>query len=139
MALVMFATSANISLDLHYCQGKLKSINWLGWSGNCCQPAENTSTKVCVSHQEMNNDLDETFISRTKCCDDKPTLLQSDLDQNNEVADDKIAPELKRFVVAYVAIFLQKDFTQKSATRFFHYDSPFIARDTYVLFQSFLI
>ncbi len=137
MALVMFATSANMTLDMHFCQGKLVSL--FGWSGSCCQPAENTSPKTCMSHQKMTNDADKTSMSRTKCCNNQSILLKSDLDQTNEVADDKITPELKKFVVAYVAIFLQKDFTQKSATRFFHYDSPFIARDTYVLFQSFLI
>ena len=139
MAFVMFATSANFALDMHFCQGKLKSISLFGQSDSCCQKANSDLKMNCSANEKLVETSNDCSISQTKCCNNQSVLLQSDQDQPAEIVDVLLSDQLQKFVIAYVAVFIQKDFIQKSTPTFLYYQSPIISRDIYVLFQSFLL
>lgn len=140
MASLMFLTSIGFSVDIHYCQGHLKSFNFFGKAKNCYELAN--APTPCEKHenripQQKDNG---SSIDKKECCHNK--LFHTLTDQNKEIQTSEfiLSQQLQQFVVAYVVTFFINDFSQESTTAdYVHYKSPLIARDISVLIQSFLL
>ena len=52
MAFLMFFTSVGFTVDMHYCQGKLKTFNFFGKAKSCHEVGE--GMKDCPFHAQMN-------------------------------------------------------------------------------------
>lgn len=141
MALVMFTSSVNLAIDMHFCQGKLKSVSLIGKAKSCHEIATSATVKKCPNHQLMASQKKGCSIDQKDCCSNRTVLLDADQNQDIQTVDHLIISEqLQQFVVACVAVFFTNNLNIKSdPVAFADYQSPFIARDISVLFQSFLL
>ena len=140
MAFLMFFTSVGFTVDMHYCQGKLKTFNFFGKAKSCHDMGE--GMKDCPFHAQMNetNKSEGSTISKKGCCSNKTLHFQSDQDHQLQTADFVVTKQLKQFVIAYVSVFLGEDFDLKrEVIAFARYKPPLIPRDIPVLHQAFLL
>jgi len=136
MAIMMFATSVNLAIDMHYCQGQLKSVSFFGKAKNCHEIMAQSS---CPHHQKMMVEKEGCSKDDKNCCESKSIQIESDNDQILSVSKFVSNQELQQFVVAFVKVFFQNFSIEKENNVFTSYKSPQITRDTYVLFETFLL
>ncbi len=139
MAILMFFTSVGFVLDMHYCQGQLKSINFLGKAKNCHEMA--ASMKGCPHHQQLAEQTNASACSMGQkgCCENKISHVQSQQDQELASSEFVLSKPLQQFVMAYVFTFFAEILLEKRISTFETYIPPLISRDIYVLFESFLL
>lgn len=140
MALLIFITSVGFSVDMHYCQGQLKTFNLFGKAKSCHDIGE--GMKDCPQHKQIAEvGLQHgSMISNKGCCSNKLHHFQSDQDQQYKV--DKtitLTPTLECFTIAFVASFLSVTVTATDNPIYAHYKPPNISRDIYVLLETFLL
>lgn len=135
MALVMFATSVNLAIDMHYCQGQLKSVSFLGKAKNCHDIMAQSN---CPHHQKKIQ-LEGCSNDEKDCCDNKTIHIQSDNDQINSGSKFIITQKLQHFVVAFVTTFLQETPSIRNTQTYQFYKPPIVLKDILVHYQSFLI
>ncbi len=141
MAFVMFATTVNLAIDMHYCQGQLQSVSFFG-KAETCHDRMATKMKNCPNHQKMMEEASSKegcSMSKKGCCESKSFHIQSDLEQLNSSSEFVVSQELQQFITAFVAVFFQNDFIEKSSHNFQHYHPPIVLKDIPVLNQSFLL
>ena len=138
MAFVIFATSVNVAIDMHYCQDQLKSVSFFGKAKSCHSEVA-PMMKNCPHHQKMMADSNSPSIEKKDCCNNKTVYIQSDLDQFTSSSDFLLNQELQHFVAAFVAVFFKNQTVEISPSTFLAYQPPIISRDFSVLFQTFLI
>jgi len=130
MALLILITSVGFSLDIHYCNGQLKSVSFFGKAKSC---HDNSVQKSCSHHKELQKDND--------CCENRTFVFQSDLDKDldSKVFTLPVTKELSSFIVAFTIVSL--NLYPKFETNIIesYYSNPIIHRDIYVLFETFLI
>jgi hypothetical protein len=137
MALLMFVTSTGFAVDMHYCQGQLKSFTLIGEAKSC---HEVKADKVCPRHARMAAQDDATPSAKANdCCQNIKYVVQSDGDQIVPTADISLIQQLHQFVAVFVSAFLIADHVQTVSTEFLHYKPPLLLRDVCVLVQSFLL
>jgi len=130
MALLMFVTSVGFSLDMHYCNGELKSVSLFGEAKSC-----HDTSQTCPFHKEMEKDRD--------CCENKQLVFQADIDKdlesNASLLPVTISQELTQFIVVFTTAFL--DFLPEDKQKIVstNYSNPAIHRDIYVLLETFLL
>jgi len=141
MAFVMFATTVNLAIDMHYCQGKLQNVSFFG-KAETCHDRMAAKMKNCPNHQMMMAEESSNqgcSMSKTGCCDSKSLHIQSDLDQLGFSSEFVVSTELQQLVVAFVTVFFNNDFIEKSTPNFQYYHPPIVVKDIPVLNQSFLL
>ena len=140
LAFLMFSTSVGFALDMHYCSGKLKSVNFFGKAKTCHEMTVEAPMKNCPHHQKMVEQIQGCSIENKDCCENKTLRFQSDQDQQVQTFDFVVNKQLQQFITAYVVIFFNNNFSIESDTpSFAHYKPPLILRDIPVLIQSFLL
>ena len=141
LAFLMFFTSTGFAVDMHYCQGKLKSISFLGKAKTCHEIAskDNAPMKNCPHHAKMM--AEKKGCSEDKnCCSNKTVHFQADQDQQVQNFDFVVSKQLQQFVIAYLEAFLNLDLhVEENAIPFAYYKPPLIKRDILTLNQSFLL
>lgn len=138
MALVMLTTTVNVAIDMHYCQGQFKSMSFFG-KAKTCHEIEANKMANCPHHQKMVADPKGCTIEKAGCCGSKSIRIQSDNDQLNFSSEIVINQELQQFFIACIAVFFKNVVIEKSTSAYIHYKSPILIKDTYVLFETFLI
>lgn len=130
MASLMFITSVGFSVDMHYCNGQLKSISLFGEAKSC---HDTTMHKTCPYHKNMQKDKD--------CCENKTLVFQADIDKEleNEFFVLSQNLELSCFIVAFTEIFLDNLPRIDKEIIPFDYTKPPAQRDIYVLLETFLL
>lgn len=139
LSFLMFFASTGLAVDMHFCQGNMKSLAFFGKAKNCYELA--TGKKSCPKHETVaKQEKGKDSIRSKKCCASKSVILQSDSDQLIPANALKLNPPAKLFLLAFTATFLQA--SEAPSTEFipyFHYKPPLILRDIPVLFESFLL
>ena len=138
MALVMFTSSVNLAIDMHYCQGKLKSVSFLGKAESCHDMAS-AMMPNCPHHQKMIEKTEGCSMDKKDCCDSKTILIQSDVDEINTSSKIVVSQELQQFVVAFIEVFFNNNYVENIAPNYQYYYPPIVVKDIPVLHQSFLI
>lgn len=138
MALLMLLNSTGFALDMHYCQGNLKSISFFGEAKSCheiqSRPSCHSTSKACHHDKEMLDQEEEDA-----CCHNEKVFIE-----NSELeaipAQVTINTEMQSdFVVAYVAAHLFQGVLETDYQDFEKYKPPFPDRDIQILYQTFLI
>ena len=140
LAFLMFFTSVGFSVDMHYCQGNLKSFSLLGKAKNCHEMAKGMAN--CPHHQKMaeKEPLNPgCSLDKKDCCQNKLQHFQSDEDQKMQSANFELNLQLQSFIVAFTVAFFVDTFIESDHPAFALYKSPLIPRDIPVLFESFLL
>ena len=139
LAFLMLMTSVSFAVDMHYCNGKLKSVSLFGKAQTCHEKAVDNEKPTCPHHQKMKEQSNGDEIDKNDCCENKTTIIQADDDHTKS---DLVVPtlqQLQQFVIAYILVFHAKITTDKQSIQEFSYLSPFISRDIYVLSEAFLL
>lgn len=136
MAVMVFCSSSGFSLDLHYCQGQLKSFSILGKAKNChemanmshCKHHGPTTTSICSDNEDKN------------CCNNETLLVKSDLELQVNSFKLNLDKNEEWFITAFASIFLYNYSIEYNETELFQiHRPPLIPRDICVLFQNFLL
>ena len=138
--LVLFSSTGFV-LDLHYCQGHLKSFAIWGTAENCHEAAakEKKDKPSCPFHQKMEAQKEKGCKEEEKgCCQNKTYYVHSSLD--------KKTPETftlnKALEIAAITV---GQFSQRAiipASQFYkpafkYYKPPLPDRDLYIFIQCF--
>ena len=139
LAFLMFFTSTGFSVDMHYCQGNLKSFKFFGKAKSCHEIAEKVAH--CSHHRKAMKPERSEGCSKDKkgCCHNKTLHFQSDQDQQIPTPVFVVSQQLQQFLIAGVAVFFSKDHPGKNTPASAHYKPPLIPKDVLVLVQSFLL
>ena len=140
MAFLMFFTSVGFTVDMHYCQGKLKTFSFIGKAKSCHDIGQ--GMKNCAHHKKMmaEEKPENDSISKKSCCSNKTLHFQADQDQQNQVENAMVFPsQLQYFVIAFVEIFINSSFVETEKSAFALYKPPLIPRDIYVLLETYLL
>lgn len=130
MAFLMFFTSIGYSVDLHFCEGKLKSFSILGEASNC-----HATKSHCPRHIKSVQDKD----TESNCCSNKTVEIE-DLDTDyNFMPQVELTNLQAKIVVSFVLSFSNTP-APKVVKSTFQKNTDFTyPLDIYVLFQRFLI
>ena len=140
IAFLLFVTSVGFTVDMHYCQGKLKTFSFFGKAKSCHDIGE--GMKNCPFHAQMKqaNKSKSNTISKKGCCSNKTLHFQSDQDQPNQLNNALVInPQLQSFVIAFVEIFINSSVIETDKPSFVLYKPPLIPRDIYVLLETYLL
>ena len=140
MAFLMFFTSVGFTVDMHYCQGELKTYSFLGKAKSCHEIGQ--GMKDCPHHKKMMEarELEENTASKKGCCSNKTIHFQSDHDQQNQANNALVvSPQFQYFIIAFVEIFLNAAVIETENPSYAHYEPPLIPRDIYVLLETYLL
>ena len=141
MAFLMLFTSLGLSVDMHICQGHLKSFNFFGKAKSCYELADADSMKECTAnqHKKLIKKADGCSLKQADCCQNRLLQLISDQDQEVESNHFAISQPLQTFVVAFVAVFLNETTVETDVANHVSYIPPLIQKDIYVLLETFLL
>lgn len=139
LAFMMLITSVSFAVDMHYCNGKLKSVSLFGKAKSCHEKTVTNKKPVCPYHQKMQKQSTDDKMNKNDCCENRTTIIQADDDRSKS---DLVAPtfqELQQFAIAYLLVFHKIITNDKQSIQEISYQSPFITRDIYVLSEAFLL
>ena len=140
MAFLMFFASVGFTVDMHYCQGKLKTFSFFGKAKSCHDMGE--GMKDCPFHAKMKtaDKSDGNTIHKKGCCSNKTLHFQADDDQQNHLNKVGVFPvQLQYFVIAFAEIFINASFVEIKKSSFARYKPPLIPRNIYVLLETYLL
>lgn len=136
LSVLILLSSLNFMIDLHYCQGNLKSFSIVGKAKNCHEMAKEMAS--CPHHKASQSPMacgDED----SNCCQNKAMFVDADVDEPIFFVN-QLDLNLQKFVVAYVLTyyFNPLEITRK-VTTFANYIPPLIPKDIAVLYETFLL
>lgn len=135
---MMFASSVNLAIDMHFCQDKLKTISFFGKAKTCYETNSNRMIG-CTQHPKLTEESEGHSINKKGCCESKSVHIQSDVDELEITSQLVISQELLSFVTAFVDVFIKNNYPERTSQRFQYYHPPIVVKDIPVLNQSFLL
>lgn len=140
LAFLMLLTSVGFAVDMHYCQGQLKSVSLFSKAKPCHEKTAKAPMKKCPHHQKMMAQEGDSSFDIKDCCSNQTFHFQFDQDQEIPTADLMLSKDSQQFIIAYLAVFLTNYFNIESdSPSFTQYKPPLILKDIPVLIQSFLL
>ena len=134
LAVLMIFSAAGYILDVHYCQGQVKSYSLFGKAKGC--NGKGSAVLTCA-HQEPSTMADRCAMERLPCCDNRLFHFQSSQDQVIQASTVTPVTQQYHFVPSYAALLRDPtDITTHIQSR---YRPPPLLRDIPVLMQTFLL
>lgn len=137
MALLMFVTSTGFAVDMHYCQGQLKTFALIGEAKSCHEVTN--PAKVCHHHAQVQQDNDSAPQQTNDCCNNIKYVVQSDLDKQTQSIHLSLIKDIEHFMMSFVLVFAGLDVLQTATTDYLNYKPPLLQRDLPVQLQTFLL
>ena len=141
MAFLMLFTSVGFSMDLHYCQGHLKSISLIGKAKNCHELQAQSTSDHCKKAKASCNHTGESLTQKEAdgCCNNK-TVTIVDLDEDFFISDGN----LEYNTLNIIAINLDQSHidaivVNHDVDAYLHYKPPETHKDFQSYFQIFII
>jgi len=141
MAFMLLLSSTGFSIDLHYCQGDIKSFSLFGTAKSCHAMAKKSHcSKNKMTCQMTMSETEQADDAQRKCCSNKSMEVSPDLDTQKVIAEQLTETEIT-FLSAFVAVFYagQSFDLAKLIIPYLNYIPPLLDEDIPVLFQSFLL
>jgi hypothetical protein len=138
MANLMFTSSVSFSLDMHLCQGNIKSISLFGKAKSCCAKENRNQCNKRQNQCDYNSGQYQSWAQKP-CCTNNTIVFQSltyQADQNLPGDERPIAPNLCNSI-AFDA-FKPHKLSSHSFRNFHPHKPPLPEQDLRILFQSFL-
>lgn len=138
MALLLGFTSFNYALDLHYCQGQLKSFSFFGKAKNCHEMA---AAKASCHHSKVKEDNNTDSCSEDQtddCC--KNHTVKVEADDSNKLYKNIHSDHFE--IDTYIISPLSTDCLNKVVIEYESkkvYKPPLIKRDYQSLYEIFLL
>ena len=106
MAMLLFVSSSGFSIDLHYCQGQLKSFSLLGEAKSCHQQLEKDhckkQRKACHTAPSNQKELGNC---KKDCCSNKTIEVEPN-EEAKKLQSLELSQEQVKFLAAFVPVFL---------------------------------
>lgn len=138
LGVLIFALSALwCSIDLHYCQGDLKSFSFIGEAPNCHEMAKKNAS---CHHHNLDSDQDMSCNEdEGNCCHHSTYLLENDIQQ---IAPQVVInPDFDQVSLPGIFAMYEENLVGRvlSPIEYLNFKPPLIAFDLFILFQSFLL
>ncbi len=137
LAGLMLVTSVGYAIDMHFCQGNLKSYSFFGKAKNCHEGEKVNVT--CLHHQKISSNSEEARLLKKDCCSNKTLHFQLQQNQINQNSDVLISQPIQSFVLPGRIPLWQAINPDQVRSAFEHYKPPSITREIIVLIQSYLL
>ena len=135
LAFLVLVTSAGFSLDIHYCQDRVKTWSIFG-SAKGCSGVERQA-QLC-DHKSSLADQ-KGSLSRKKCCENRHYIFQSHQEQRIPSSTLSVAAHPVKVIPVVAAPILPEEVSiDTRALASDRYKPPLIHRDIPVLSQAFL-
>ncbi len=134
LAFLMLFSSIGVSKDMHWCQGKVQAISFVGKAKSC-----NMMDEVPTNCEMKSNKA--PVVTKEPCCHNETEFKQFKADYGTPSFDD-LSTQNVQFLVAYSFTYVLHHpnvFSNSDIIRNEHYQSPEISRDIYVLLETYLI
>jgi hypothetical protein len=129
----------HFSIDMHFCQGQLKSVNLFGEAKSC---HETNKRPVCPHHKAMAAGKNLASISKQDCCNNKTFEFELDQDRPFSMdADIVIPPSIDLFILGFIEVFIKATIPAvlKKDDAITTTIPPLISRDIYALLETYLL
>jgi len=140
MAFLVFFSSIGLSIDMHFCQGHLKSISFIGDATDCYGAKGNNPQKSCqMSKRQVTKKMD-CSIDKEDCCHNRQLLAQANLTSTN-TSGQFILNYIDFQYISIIPVLLVYDtiFLNTDILSVFQYKPPLVLKDIPVFIQSFLL
>jgi len=140
MAVLLFISSSGISMDMHFCQGKLKRVSFIGSAKTCAEMA--AMMKHCSSKKgkSCHNGAKSCSADGTHkgCCENESLSFDLDIDNIDIQNFNSSVLEIDFNVLSKFQLVSIPNL-QIKLLQFEEYIPPLSRKDLTVLYQSFLI
>lgn len=135
LAFLIFTSSAGFSVDMHFCQDRLKSISLFGKAKNCHEMAQRAS---CPHHAVQAGPETTCGLEKKGCCQNRTLHFQTSQDQVAQ-SYDQLSPDQPTYQYAAMLPAAGRMTIGDKSILFFHYlyKPPPLIRDLQVQYQSF--
>jgi hypothetical protein len=137
LALLMFFTSVGFAVDMHYCQGQLKSFSLFGKAKNCHEMKQKVVS--CPHHGKMVVATSNCKEGKKGCCNNEVQYFQSDQDKLVRTADLVAGKQWPQVGPAPVRLFPLPNAQTGNIASFVCYKPPLLKESIPILYQSFLL
>lgn len=140
MAMLLFISSSGISMDMHFCQGKLKRVSLIGSAKTCAEMAvmmKHCSGKKAKSCHGASKSCSDDG-SHNGCCENESLSFDLEID-NIDIQNFSSTVLEVNFNVLYDTHLVDLPKLQIKLLQFEEYIPPLSRQDLTVLYQSFLI
>jgi hypothetical protein len=140
MAILILVSSMGFSIDVHYCQGQIKSFSLFGKAESCHQEVKK---QHCTKHKKSchaaPSNQEKLSSCKKDCCSNKTIIVESN-DEARKLQSLKLSQKQVEFVSVFVQVFfLVKTDLNKNIVPHLNYIPPLLNKDIPVLIQSFLL
>ena len=140
MAFLMLFTSVGFSMDMHYCQGQLKSISLIGKAKNCHELQDVKSDHCKKAKKSCNHSTDNISQKEAEGCCSNITVIVDELDEDFFIADYNIENNsLDLLATCRPDILADALIIDKNINAYLHYKPPETIKDYQSFFQVFII
>ncbi len=140
LSMLIFISSTGFSIDLHYCQGKVKSFSFFGKAPSCHQQnkKKHCKKKEKTCHSTFSKQ-DQIGKCQKDCCSNRTFKIESN-DRPKQLQPVEIFPIQVQFLTSFVQVFLlKKRDLHKIIIPYLNYIPPLLNKNIPVLVQSFLL
>jgi len=135
MAILIFFSSSGMSMDIHFCQGKIKRINLFGKAKTCAEVSQNSTKCHTTINTTSTCGIDS---NHNGCCNNQSFELDFDFDFGDVMEHNFTDSQLK-FVTALVYNYLGLKLPKPNLNNYTSYHPPSLRQNFIVLFQTFLL
>ena len=139
VALAILTTSVGFSIDMHYCQGNLKNISFIGDAQTCSNKAAQMKPNHCAKkemscHKQAGS---SDVLSHDGCCSNNSVSVQ--LEEDFLTASQIVVEHNQaQFLLAFVSSYLILESRYETSIPYKNYKPPLLDKDISVLTQTFL-
>lgn len=137
----MFTSSISFAIDIHYCGGQMKSINFFGEAETCHemeQKSESSTNHECCKKKKNEQPHCEMKSDKKNCCHNEQIVFEQDndlkLSDNSTVNLEEISP-----VLVYLFVSQHLFGFETKPTFYSYYDPPLLSQNRLVQQQVFRI
>lgn len=140
MALLVLVSSTGFSIDLHYCQGKVKSFSFFGEAQSCHQPAKvsHCSKKRKACHAPIS---DQTQVEDCKknCCTNQTLTIASNEEAKQLESSEITAQDHSKQLLPILLYNPKWLSTYKTKSPYLNHIPPLLNKNLRLLIQTFLL
>ena len=139
LAGLMLATTLNLSIDMHFCKGELKSVALFGKATSCHAPATAKSPKrTCPNHPPEKQQGES--VHKKGCCQNRGFQIHADIDEQ-VLAQDVLLPlqPVQLFTLTSEGFNPVSLDPVGESPVYKRYKPPLIQKDIPVLFETYLL
>ncbi|MFT5168902.1 MAG: hypothetical protein ACI8P3_004147 [Saprospiraceae bacterium] len=140
MAGLVFLTSTGFTIDVHYCQDKIKRISFIGKAKTCQEVAacHKAGEKKAVKSCHNQNISCGEKLSHKGCCENNSTFVKYNGDLPAVTTDAYQVTELQTIPAIFFSSLQLSSISNTQAPTFLNYWPPPLERDIPVLLHRYL-